>query len=354
MRSILIVLLYLLLVNFKLPAGEVTETVGPNGERPVDFSVVGFSRSDINDIKQKKLKAAILMHTSSDFSNAVIAGAKERFNLLGVEVVYISYANFDPDRQIIQIERAISLGVDIIITLIIDPISGGIALKKAVNKGVKISLLSNLPKGFLHREDYVSIVTDDLFNMGKLLAEMMGESLSGKGRVLWLYHNHNYYVTNQRDNAFKTNLNRLFPNIKIIKEIGISTPGDSRVVMYDILNKYQKIDAIYAPWDTIAEGVLDALYAANREDIKVFTIDLGHKVSLEMAISGSIIGIVSDLPYTIGYTLASTACLAHIGRDIPPFIVVPAVKVTRSNLEQMWLRAYRKKAPKEVIEALKD
>ena len=39
------------------------------------------------------------MHTSSDFANALMAGAKDLFNELGIELVVTTDAAMDPTKQ---------------------------------------------------------------------------------------------------------------------------------------------------------------------------------------------------------------------------------------------------------------
>jgi ribose transport system substrate-binding protein len=350
MKKIALILLLIPLLMATTP--QVSKTLGPNGESPVNSRSIGFGSNDKATLQNKKLKAAILMHTESDFVNAVVMGAKDRFDLFNVELSLIRFAHYDALKQEKDIKDAINLGVDIIVILVIDPKSGGEALKKAVDKGVKIALLSNLPEGFIHFTDYASIVTDDLYSMGHSLAKMMGDDLKGQGNVIWLYHNADYYVTNQRDWAFKNSIDELYPEITITHKVGVSNPQESRRVVDNLLKKDTDIDAIYAPWDEIAKGVIEALKENDLEGIDIYTMDLGSYVSVDMAKGGYVKGIVADLPYSIGGTLADVSCLSVLGRYTPPFIIVPSISVTRDNLEQMWQRAYRIKAPNDVIEAL--
>lgn len=56
---------------------------------------------------------------------------------------------------------------DILISLVVDPVSGAAAFRPAVEQGSKLVLISNLPSGFEHGKDYAGIVTDDLSQMGK-------------------------------------------------------------------------------------------------------------------------------------------------------------------------------------------
>ena len=55
------------------------QTVGPAGETATPSAEIKLSDSDITALKGKGYKAALLWHTSSDFINAVSAGAKAEF-----------------------------------------------------------------------------------------------------------------------------------------------------------------------------------------------------------------------------------------------------------------------------------
>lgn len=331
----------------------ILETRGPKGEAPTPSEAVALSIAHADKIKAASYKAAILMHQSSDFSNALIAGARSSFAKLGIEVVAVTDAEMDPNKQRTDVETVLALKPDIIVTLVIDPVSGAVALRKAIDQGVKVVLISNLPEGFEHGKDYAGIVTDDLFGMGRSVAEMMGASLGGKGEAALIYHDAAYYVTNQRDRAVRTVLSKDFPGIKIVASKGIVNPNDGETVASAILTQNPNVKAIYAPWDTIAEGVVAACRAAGRKDVKVFTMDLGANNALDLVKGGNMAGIVCDLPFQMGETLARMGALSVLGEKTPPFVVVPAIKVDKSNIRDQWLRSLNREAPKEVLEALK-
>ncbi|MEM9424636.1 MAG: substrate-binding domain-containing protein [Spirochaetota bacterium] len=334
------------------PQPQVLGTKGPNGNDPVSYTEVTLSDSRKKEAQAQKLKVAVLMHTSSDFTNSVIAGVQDTVKALDGEVVLVSDAEFDANKQKSDIENALVLGPDIIITLILDGVSGAAALRPAIDAGVKIALLSNLPQGFSHGKDYASIVTDDLFGMGKAIAELMNEQLGGKGKVGLMFHDANYYVTNQRDNAVRSVLERDYPNIEIAASQGIANPDDGETIAAAMLTQHPDLEAIYAPWDSIAEGVLAAARSAGRKDLKVFTMDLGATTVLDMAKGGNMAGVVADLPYELGVTLTNTAVLSKLGEKTPPFVTVPAIKVTRENLEQGWKESLHRDLPPEVQAAM--
>ncbi len=355
-KAISVLMLFVLVVAAafgQAAQASLMKTLGPKGEEPTSYDKITISASEKSTIGARHLKAAILMHQSSDFSNALVAGAKSVFAAYGVEVVVTTDAEMDSNRQRTDIETALALKPDIIVTLVIDPVSGAVALRKAIDQGVKVVLISNLPNDFVHGRDYAGIVTDDLFGMGNAVAEMMGSTLGGKGNVALIYHDANYYVTNQRDRAVKTVLQARYPGIKIAVEKGIANPNDGEAIASAIITQNPNVTAIYAPWDTIAEGVVAAARAAGRKDIKVFTMDLGANNAMDMVKGGNIAGIVADLPYSLGETLARMGALSAIGVKTPPFVVVPAIKVDKSNIREMWKKSLNRDAPKEVLNALK-
>ncbi|MCE0555628.1 MULTISPECIES: substrate-binding domain-containing protein [unclassified Motilimonas] len=331
---------------------ESSATLGPNGETATPFTDIKLTTEQQESLKTKAYTAAILMHSTSDWSSALIAGAKDSFGQLNIEVVAVTDAEFDANKQRTDVETIMAMKPDILIALVVDPVSGAAAFKPAVEQGSKLVLISNLPKGFVHGKDYAGIVTDDLFQMGKIAADLIAKSVGGKGKIGFIYHEANYYVTNQRDQAVLTHLAKNYPDIEIVAKRGIANANDGEVIASALITQFNDIKAIYAPWDSIAEGVVSATRAAGRSDIKVVTMDLGAANALDMAKQRNVAGIVTDLPYDLGQTLAHMGALAKLGEPTPPFVTVSASGVTRENLAQAWQHALRRELPKAVSKAL--
>jgi len=328
----------------------INETVGPQGEKPTWYTDVKLNDEEIQKVKEGKYKAAYLMHTSSDFTNALLAGAKDAFKELGIELVVTTDAAMDPTKQKTDVETALALKPDIILTLVIDPVAGAEAFRPAVEAGVSLVFMSNLPAGYIQGKDYIGIVTDDLFGMGKAAAEMLGDALGGKGKIAWLFHDASYYVTNQRDNAFKTVINEKYPDIEIVAEQGIANPSDAETIASAIITQHPDINGFYVPWDTPAEGVIAACRAAKRSDIKVVTLDLGANNGLDMAKGGNMVGIAADLAYMLGYTKAMLGAYGVLDKPAPAFVIVPAIKVTKENLIEGWRESLHQDPPPEIME----
>lgn len=334
------------------PGEEVTlETRGPNGEEPTPADQVTLTEEQKEQVRRGNYTAALLWHTSAAFTEGVTAGAREVFEDLGIEVIAETNAEFDPAEQANQVETVLAQDPDIILTLVIDPVAGAEAFRPAVEAGVKLVLLSNVPDGYQHGQDYVGIVTDDLVGMGKAAAELLGDAMGGEGAVGYMFHDADYYVTNQRDQAFKTWITSQYPGIEIVAEEGMADPAAAEEIASAMLTRNPDITGLYTPWATPAEGALAAIRAAGRADVNVVTLDLDTTVGIDLLQGGNMVGIASDLPVELGWTMAIEGALGVLGEEAPPFTTVPAIKVTADDVLEAWERAYGQPAPPEIQQA---
>jgi len=239
-----------------------------------------------------------------------------------------------------------------VITLVIDPVGGATAFKPVVDAGKTLVLVSNVPQGYEAGKQYVGTVSDDFFAMGRATADLMGKALGGTGKIGYIFHDASYYVTNQRDQSFKTVIGQCFPNIQIVAESGITDPAKGQEVAAAMLLQHPDLNGIYVTWDQPAEGVVAAIRDAGRSDVKVVTLDLGANNDLEMANDGVVAGKAIELTYDAGQAVANMAAYGVLKKDAPPFVMAPAMEVTRDNLEEAYQVAWHKDPPPEVVQAL--
>ncbi|SEB93171.1 monosaccharide ABC transporter substrate-binding protein, CUT2 family [Rhizobiales bacterium GAS188] len=329
------------------------ETVGPGGEVATPSSAIALTDAEVAKLKDGKYTAALLWHTSSDFVNAVTAGATDEFKRLGISVVAQTDAGFDAAKQKSDVETILAKKPNAILALPLDPVTAAEAFKPAVQSGVKIVLLSNKPKDFVQGKDYVTIVTDDLFQMGKHAADALAEAIGKTGKVAYIYHDAQYYVTNQRDNAFKTTIEKDYPDIKIVASQGISDPARAEDIANAILLKNPGLDGIYVTWAEPAEGVLAALRSAGNAKTKIVTLDLSEPVGLDMVKGGNVAAIAADKAYELGRAMAAAAGYGLLGKQAPAFVVAPVITVTKANVLQGWQDSLHRAAPQSILGAAK-
>lgn len=334
-------------------SGPVLKTVGPTGEPATDASSVSVSPSDVAKVQKGHYTVAMAWHESGTFVQAVTSGATAEFKKLGIKVVSTTQANFDAATQVNQLQTLQSEKPSAVLSLPVDPTTETAAYRALSKAGSKLLLLSNVPTGLKYPAEYQGTVTDDLSSMGKQAAELMGKALGGTGSVGFMYYDANYYVTNERDGAFRTWLKKLYPNIHIVAQEGMADPSKADTIATAMTQANPNINGIYVPFSQPpAEGVISALRGlGTASGVKVITMDLDPSIDADLCKGQYLAGIVADQPYLLGETLAKEAGLALIGKQAPQFSVVKAQVVTKSNILTAWQQTLNQSAPSTVKSA---
>jgi ribose transport system substrate-binding protein len=342
----------LLAVSLSAALAQQTRTTGPQGEPATLSQEITLTEDEVAEIRQGDYTAALVWHTSSDFVNAVTDGATDEFERLGIEVVATTDAQFDAARQRSDIETVMARNPDIILSLPVDAVVSAQAFREAVEQGVELVFLSNTPQGYEQGEDYVATVTDDLYQMGKQAADALAKAIGEEGEVGYIYHDAQYYVTNQRDLAFKSTIENDYPNIEIVAEAGIADPARAEEIAQAMLLRNPNLDGIYATWAEPAEGVLAALRSQGNDRTKVVTLDLSEPVALDMVRGGNVAAIVADKAYELGQTMARVAAYGLLDKDAPPFIVAPALTITEENIVEGYRESLNREPPQSIQQAI--
>ncbi|WP_160154627.1 substrate-binding domain-containing protein [Microbulbifer sp. ALW1] len=296
----------------------------------------------------KRFKAALVWHGSSNWVNALTQGAKQTFSQLGIEVVAETDAQYDPAKQAADIENVMALKPDIVLSLVIDSTSAANSYRAAVDQGSKLVLLSNPIRGFAPGKDYVGIVTDDMRGMGVAAAEMTRDAIGGQGAIGIIYHDADYFITNNRDQAFRDTVQqgrKGTDKINIAVERGFTKESETSNIAAAMVLQHPELKAIYVAWDAAAEGVIEGLRSMGRGDIKVITHDLGVNNLVDMAMNGSMYGTIADRPFEIGQAMARLGVYGLLKKPAPAFSVVGFDKVQRENIRSIWSSAYRTELP---------
>ena len=275
---------------------------------------------------------------------------------MGVEVVAVTDAGFNPERQVANIQKVLALDPQIIVSIPTDGDITAAAYKEASEKGVKLVFMDNVPTGFEVGKDYVSVVSADNYGNGVASAHLMAKALNGEGEIGIIYHAADFFVTRQRYEAFRKTIAENYPGITIVAEQGIREPDffdDANQAASTMLAANPDLKGIWAVWDLPAEGVRSAAMAADRDDLIITTIDLGLNVAVDMAGDRLIKGVGAQLPYDQGVTEAILAGYALLGKPAPPYVALPALPVTRENLLDAWKTIYHRDAPASIRKRMK-
>ncbi|HEX5992128.1 MAG TPA: substrate-binding domain-containing protein [Thermomicrobiales bacterium] len=335
--------------------GQVFST-GPQGEAPTAASEVTLTEEELAEIQGIGATAAIVMHYSGDdWSAAQIAGLRDQFGKMGIEVIAETDADFQAQTQVSDIETVLARNPSIIVSIPTDPVATAAAYRQAAEQGVKIVFMDNVPQGFTPGQDYVSVVSADNYGNGIASAHLMAEALDGEGQVGIVFHAADFFVTRQRYDAFKATIEENYPNIEITEEQGIAGPDfatQADQAASAMLTRNADLSGIWAVWDVPAEGVINAIRTAGREnDVVVTTIDLGQNVAISLAQGGIVKGLGAQRPFDQGVTEAMLAGYGLLGKEAPPFVALPALPVTRENVLEAWQEVYHQDPPQALQDA---
>ncbi|GAC1432094.1 MAG: substrate-binding domain-containing protein [Ktedonobacteraceae bacterium] len=323
-------------------------SVGPYGETATPASQVQLSSAELQKIQGMNATAAIVLHYSgNDWSNAQVAGLKQQFAAMGIKVIAVTDANFDPNKQVSDIETVLNKKPSIIVSLPTDPVATASAYKKAVAQGVKLVFMDNVPKGFKAGTDYVSVVSADNYGNGVTAALLMAKKLNGKGKIGLIYHAADFYVTKQRYEAFKATIAK-FPGIQVVSEKGVAGPdfaGQANTAASAMLTQYPDLNGIWAVWDVPAEGVLSAARTAGNKNLVITTCDLGLNVAVAIKKGQFIYGLGAQRPFDQGIAEALLAGYGLLGKAAPPYVALNALPVTQADVLQAWQTVYHAAPP---------
>src|ERR671937_1416674 len=109
---------------------------GPNGESPTPPIGFGLTNEELRKVRAMHATAAIVMHYGgNDWSQAQVAGLQAQFAEMGIDVVAVTDAGFDPHRQVADIEAVLASNPDILISDPTDPVATAAAYNKAHAQG---------------------------------------------------------------------------------------------------------------------------------------------------------------------------------------------------------------------------
>lgn len=334
-----------------LAEDEIMST-GPNGETATPATTLSLTEEEIAAVKEGGYTAAISFHYGgNDWSTAQLQGLKDTFEMLGIEVVAVTDADFSAEKQVSDLETIMAKEPDILVSIPTDATSTADAYRRVAEAGTKIVFMDNVPNGFTAGENYVSCVSADNYGNGLIAADLIGEALGGEGKIGVVFYDVDFFVTNQRLEAFEAQMAEKYPGIEIVSKLGFQDENGCDVVADAMLTQHPDIEAIFAHWDIPCEGVLSALRAAGRDDVLLSTIDLGNNVAKEIA-EGNILGLGAQLPYDQGVAEATLAAYSLLGKEAPAYVAVSAKRVEQSNILEAYEDVYHVEAPDAIKNAL--
>lgn len=330
---------------------------GPFGEDPASPDEVTLTPEEIEEVKAMNATAAIVMHIQGDWTNAQVDGLTTTFEELGIEVIASTNGEGRTEKQVADIETVLVQEPDIIVSIPWSPADQVAAYQKIVDQGVVLVFADNAIPDFVAGEDYVSTVSADNWGNGVASAHLMAKALiekngAAEGKIGMVWFDIDFFVTNQRRDAFRETITENYPGIEIVEDQGFPAgpdlAGGAESVANAMLTRNPDLDGIWAVWDQPAEGVIAAARSAGRDDLIITTEDLSLASALSIKNGEFIYGLGAQRPYDQGVTEAYLAAYGLLGKQAPPYVALPALPVTQENVLEAWTEVYHTDPPAEL------
>jgi ribose transport system substrate-binding protein len=329
-------------------------TPGPNGEQSTNAAdVAGPTAECLAQVKGKKI-AFLNGLAGNTWMAAIENGVRSAAAEYGLNVVTTASTDFDPAKEASAVETVMASKPDILITIPVDPTAGAQNYKPALDAGVTISFYDNPVDGWTAGNQYVAITTGDHYRMGKNAADLLAQAIGGQGTYGFIQLDVPFYNSNNREKGFLAEMAQKYPNIRNVAWAGFTSDSTVGAATDAMLTQHPDLDGIYVSYSGgPATAVLASLQAAGNKRVKVVTHDLDAANDVVMATPDSnYYGTAIEHTYDEGAGTVKAAVLKLCGVDVPPFIVVPALAVSRDSLAAAWQEGFRTDPPAEVTKAL--
>jgi ribose transport system substrate-binding protein len=339
----------------EVPLGDI-KTRGPEGQVPLWYTSIKLTEEEKAKIRKgkngKKYVIAYDQLNVSEFDDTIGFAIDAMARDLNMEYIH-TYNRFDATVQKDNVETILAKNPDIIAAVSVDPTVSGAAFKTAAERGVALIFCSVKAPLKWESEYKGGLVFYDLIGFGPMLAKQLNTALGGKGAIGYVYHQANFFITNQRDQGFKDAL-KSYPGLTIVDERPTgNTMNDTEGIVSAMITKHPEIKGIYLPWQEHVMPAISALRAANRKDIKIVTGDIGKTTALEMITGDNLVMMTQCTAWQYGITVTEMGVYSILGKKIPAeCIIVPGLGATWETIDKVWPQVFHQPLPDELKAAL--
>jgi ribose transport system substrate-binding protein len=248
----------------------------------------------------------------------------------------------DADSQAQQIEQVISERPDALVVLPQDGAALTPVAQRAEAAGIPVI---NVDRLFTQPDAATATILGDNYQIGVLAADYIARRLDCRGNVVEIQGLAGISVTEERSRGFVDELRKACPDggIEIVaRQPGDFNPDTGLRVMETILQAQDRIDAVYTHDDDMAQGVVQAIRNAGRDDEMFLTGVGGSQDAMDQIAEGGLYDATFLYNPNMAASAVNMARLIALGEgfpelvppEVPRQIIVPAATVTRDNVEE--------------------
>lgn len=257
--------------------------------------------------------------------------AEQKCKEMGLEegTGYKLVTSANVNEQANQIEEMIDLGASAIVLLPhTDEVS--VAAQKIMDANIPLVVFDRKVTG-----DYTAYLAGDNPGIGTESAKLMGEKLGGEGTIAVLNVPSSGSVSTERVDAFKAEMAKSYPNIKLVDFTADDFTQQSGLkTATDVLVANEKLDAIFSIDDESSLGILQAISDAGRTDIKYLSGAGGSQTYFQKIKEADGIELFTATysPSMIKDAIQAAKDIVD-GKEVAKDNIIPPTIVTKDNVD---------------------
>ena len=271
----------------------------------------------------------------ADYTRQVVGAASEILKSAGATIV-TSDANFEPAKQISDIENLLSQKPALLIVFPVD--------QAATVPGIQAANRANVPVvvvGSALRDggEYASLITADNYEGGVIAAKQLVDLIGGSGEIAIVPYKFSLWHVDERVRGFRDGVK--CSQIAVAEQGQTCTNENDCVgVFADILTAHPALVGGFGAYDGIGLGMNAAALTANWSGT-VVTHDLG------LATAQAILGGTAPLKATAaqetldqGVTAGRIAIKVLLGQSVPKLVFSPVTPVAKDNVQEEYQKLF--------------
>ncbi|MEN8169110.1 MAG: substrate-binding domain-containing protein [Pseudomonadota bacterium] len=233
-------------------------------------------------------------------------------------------------RQVLDMQRLVEQGVDVIVTSPRDVKIMTPAISAIYRKGIPVVLLTRR----ILSDDYTTFIGADDRQIARNAAEEMVTRLGGKGRIVMLQGVPTATTAIQRKKGFAEVI-KAHPDINIVAEpVANYSRVDAIRAVEQLIAEGVEFDAIYAHSDSMAVGARMAMKMAGIDPKNIIIIGIDYIDEARAAIRAGEQSVSFTYPTAGGEGAAAVLKIIQ-GKTATKDQAIPFARVTSDNVEQV-------------------
>src|ERR1700757_982698 len=283
---------------------------------------------------QKSTIPIIVKDTTSNYWQIVLAGARKAGKDLNVNVHELgAQSESDINGQISILENAVS---EKPAAIVISPTQFK-ALGKPIDEAAKKVKIIGIDSA-ADSKAFTSFLQTDNVQGGRIAADALAAAITAKygkpeGQVALITSIPGVGSLDARGKGFKEEIAAKYPDLKLVADkVADGMPTTGLNIMTDLITANPNLRGVFASNLTMAQGAGQAI-AENKAADKVKLVGFDNDDKLVGFLKdGTIVALVVQDPYRMGYDGVKTALAASKGEKVPENVDTGANLITKENM----------------------